>query len=55
MKKILNICVILIIALVFRLNVDALSSSITVNNTSIEKGNSVKATVTVSGAAAWTV
>ena len=55
MKKFLNFCLIVIMTFALRLNVDALSASISVNKSTIEKGNSVKATVTVSGAAAWNI
>lgn len=55
MKKIGNLILILVLAFSLRLNVDALSSSLKVSSSSIENGSSVKATVTVSGAAAWNI
>lgn len=55
MKKLFNVCLIIIIAFCLRLNVEALSSNITVNKSTIENGNSVKASVTISGVAAWNV
>lgn len=53
MKKLLNIVLVIILSFVVTLNVNAASASISVSSSTIEKGNSVKATVTISDAAAW--
>lgn len=55
MKRLFNIILILILAFTIRLNVEALSSSLKVSSNTIENGGSVKATVTISGAAAWNI